>query len=561
MANIIPHLTDEQIKKIPSKAEQKVYKSLQEVIPHDWLVVHSLEFVKTTSKYNSHGNREADFVIFSPLHGVLVVEVKGGGIKYDKTIDQWYSLDRNSTTHKIKNPIRQANEAKYEIGNHLAATSGNEKILLGHAALFPDIENVSSLVNVDMPIDILGSNRNLIDIKGWIISIFNYWSGNQPIFDPLEERGIKAARSIYGKKATILPSLRALIEEEIEKQIELTNQQKSILRQLKRRKEAIIEGGAGTGKTILALDHAQTLANQGLKVLFLCYNQKLGNELKRKSDGVDNLHSMGFHEFCSWRIRQVKSDTGRELMRESRSIFPNEDEYDVIMPDALINSYDISAIEYDVIIIDEGQDFKSEYWLAIELLKESSVNTKLYIFLDSNQAIYTEKHDLPINPEPLFLFDNCRNTKFIHNSAYQYYKGIEVEAPDLAGESVKFITKPTTELQAKEIDKAISRLISIDGISPHDLAVIVMGDFSEAELLLQATTNSHLWAYKEYSPKNKVLVETSKRFKGLEAKIIFLWVMRPETMDESVLYVSISRARFRLWVVGGDYIEDIRNIE
>ena len=111
MANIIPQLTNEQIEKIPSIAEQKVYKTLQKVIPNDWLVVHSLEFVKTTSKYNSHGDREADFVIFSPLHGVLVVEVKGGGIKYDKSIDQWYSLDRHRNTHKIKNPIRQAKEA------------------------------------------------------------------------------------------------------------------------------------------------------------------------------------------------------------------------------------------------------------------------------------------------------------------------------------------------------------------------------------------------------------------------------------------------------------------
>ncbi len=557
MANIIPQLTEEQIEKIPSRAEQKVYLALQDIIPSDWLVVHSLEFIKTTSKHKSHGDREADFVIFSPQYGVLVVEVKGGGIKYDKAIDKWYSIDRNENTHEIKNPIRQAKDAKYEIRNHLKQQMGNKTILVAHAALFPDTENVASLVSPEIPIDILGSNRNLSDLKKWIISIFDYWSGEKPVFDPLEEHGIQVAEKIYGKQVEILPSLRAIIEEEIQKQIELTNQQKSILRQLKRRKEAIIEGGAGTGKTVLALDHAQTLANQGLKVLFLCYNKKLGNELKRKSDGIEGLHSMGFHEFCSWRIKQVKRDTGRDLLDESKSNYPHDDLFEVLMPDALIDSYDISSIQYDVIIIDEGQDFKSEYWLAIEMLRETCADTKLYIFLDSNQAIYTISSQLPIKSEPLFLFDNCRNTKYIHNSAYQYYQGTEVEAPDIEGEPIEFVKKESIKLQAKAIDKTISRLIVTEGIPPQDIAIIVMGNYSEAESLLKSSTHKDLWAFKQYSPVNKVLVETAKRFKGLEAKIIFLWITDSESMDEKLLYVSISRARFRLWIIGDKYIERI----
>ncbi len=561
MANIIPQLTEEQIEKIPSRAEQKVYLALLAIIPNNWLVIHSLEFIKTTSKYKSHGDREADFVIFSPQYGVLVVEVKGGGIKYNKTVDQWYSIDRNKNTHEIKNPIRQAKDAKYEIRNHLNQQIKNKTILVAHAALFPDIENVASLASPEIPIDILGSNRNLSDLKKWIISIFDYWSGEKPVFDPLGEYGIKVAEKIYGKQAEILPSLRATIEEEIQKQIELTNQQKSILRQLKRRKEAIIEGGAGTGKTVLALDHAQTLANQGLKVLFLCYNKKLGNELKRKSNGIDGLHSMGFHEFCAWRIKQVKSDKGRDLLDESKRTHPHDDYFDVIMPDALINSYDIAPIQYDVIIIDEGQDFKAEYWFAIEMLREHCNDTKLYIFLDSNQAIYTtsSQSNLPITSAPLFLFDNCRNTKYIHNSAYQYYQGIKVEAPNLEGEPVEFAIKESVKLQAKEIDKSISRLITTEGISPKDIAIIVMGNYVEAESLLKLSAHKNLWAFKEYSPDNKVLVETAKRFKGLEANIVFLWITDPESMDEKLLYVSISRARFRLFIIGGEYIKMINS--
>jgi len=210
-----------------------------------------------------------------------------------------------------------------------------------------------------------------------------------------------------------------------------------------------------------------------------------------------------------------------------------------------------------VILIDEGQDFKPEFWLAIDMLCEQQDGTKLYVFQDSNQAIYTNNQDLPINCEPLVLFDNCRNTKYIHNSAYQYYEGVDVEPPDIEGEPVEFVIKNSLKLQAKEIDKSISRLIVSEGISPEDIAVIVMGDYSVAKSLLELSTHKDLWAFKAFSPKNKVLVETAKRFKGLEAKIIFLWITDFDSMNEKLLYISISRARFRLWFVGDYFIQHI----
>ena len=560
MANIIPTLSDEQIGEIPSRAEQKVYKALVEQLPNNCLVVHSIEFIKQTSRFKSHGDREADFVIFSPLYGVLVVEVKGGGIEYDKSINKWYSIDRNSYKHEIKNPIRQAKDAKYEIRSHLKQKLGDRNLLLAHAVMFPDIENAAPLISPDMPINIIGTNRNLINLEKWVREVFDYWAGDQDIYDALGENGIKVAEQIYGKQVSIRPSLRSAIEEEIQKQIELTNQQKNILRQLKKRKEAVIEGGAGTGKTVLALDQAQTLAAQGLKVLFLCYNQKLGNVLKIKSQHINNLHSMSFHEFCSWRIRQAESNSKRDLIEESRNIYSGEDLYDVLMPDALINSYELAPIQYDVILIDEGQDFKSEFWLAIEILRDQSDDIKLYIFQDSNQAIYTINNDFPIDCDPLFLFDNCRNTKYIHNSAYQYYKGTEVEAPDLEGEPVKVIEKASLDLQAKEIDNKIARLINAENIDPEDIAIVIMGQFHEAQLLLRNTKNSYLWAFKEFSPAAKVLVESAKRFKGLESKIIFLWIIDKEAITDKLLYVSISRARFRLWLIGTTPIIQMTNL-
>jgi len=378
---IIPNLSEQGILDIPSVAEQEVYKALRDQLPSTWLVIHSLEFIKET-KTKKHADREADFVIFAPEFGVVVVEVKGGGIEYDKKLDQWYSIDRYGDKHKIKNPIRQAKEAKYEIARHLSYRLGKKKLLLAHAALFPDVYEVSQLTSADISAEIVGGSRFLESLESWVESIFSFWAGNESNHEVLGSVGINAAKSIFGKSVSVNASLKSAIEKETKRQIELTTQQKVILRQLKKRKSALIEGGAGTGKTVLALDHAISLASSGRKVLFLCYNQNLANSIKKKVLGIQSLHAMSFHEFCSWRTRQVKKNTGRDLIGESKVGNPVANRYDVLMPDALINSYSISPVSYDSIIIDEGQDFKDEYWLAIELLLDGNPDTNFYVFQD-----------------------------------------------------------------------------------------------------------------------------------------------------------------------------------
>jgi len=549
MSNIIPELTEAQIREIPSYAEQVTYRALRDQLPNDWMVVHSLELVTSHPKYESHADREADFVVFAPNYGVLVVEVKGGGIGYNKENDSWHSINNNGK-FVIKNPIRQAKEAKYEIRRHLNVRLPGKKILMAHAAFFPDIDNARPLHSHDLPSQIMGTGKDLQDMKYWCESVFQFWMGKETDCDEFGQLGIKVAQEIYGKKVSITPSLAQAIQREAEIQINLTNQQKVILRQLKRRKRAIIEGGAGTGKTVLALDHAQNLARQGMKVLLLCYNKILANTLKTRSKGIGNLHAMSFHSFCNWRVKQVKQNTQRDLLKESEANYPGEDLYKVLMPDALIVSFDIEPVDYDVIIIDEGQDFEDEYWMAIEMMLDNLMDdARLYVFQDANQAIFTISDVLPIDEYPLFLTDNCRNTKPIHEAAYKYYKGEEVDFPKIEGEPIRYLVEETLASQAKVLEKNIAHLLTSENIVPEDIAVIISSDFDQAAEHLMNGRKSNIWAFKEIVSKNKITVETAKRFKGLEVPIIFLWITESQKIDEKLLYVSISRARLRLWIV------------
>ncbi|WP_440879121.1 NERD domain-containing protein [Vibrio natriegens] len=549
MAQMIPQLSEIQIEDIPSKAEQRVYQALERNIPNSCLVVHSLEFIKENYRNHSHSDREADFVIFSPELGVLVIEVKGGGIEYDKKTTQWYSIDRYNNKHDIKNPVKQAKDAKYEIARHLSREIGNKKVVIAHCALFPDVLDTKPLASADMPVEILGGGEDLRDVSEWVNRVFAYWQGKDRNHEKLGVQGVRAAENIFGKDVSVRPSLKLIIEQENEVQLNLTKQQKNILRQLKKRKQAIIEGGAGTGKTILALEHGIELGEQGLSVLLLCYNKCLGNSLKKKAENASNIHAMSFHEFCSWRIRQAKADTGRDLINESNMVYPNEDKYDVLMPDALMNSIDISPISYDVVIVDEGQDFKDEYWLAIEQLLEQEEDHNFYIFHDSNQAIYTSLEQLPINTEPLYLLDNCRNTSPIHDLAYKFYNGIEIDPPQLEGEQATWLsTGSSLSKQATEISSLVNKLIQVEKISPLDISVITIGSFVSAQSLLSKSKHAHYYGFKGRNNCNHVLVDTAKRFKGLESKLLILWILDEHEVSDSLLYVAISRARLRLWV-------------
>jgi superfamily I DNA and RNA helicase len=158
-----------------------------------------------------------------------------------------------------------------------------------------------------------------------------------------------------------------LQEEEIIR-IRLTEQQARLLRALGTRKRAAICGGAGTGKTLLAVERAKSLARLGAKTLLLCYNRGLADHLKVVTEGISNLHPMSFHQLCDWRIRVVSSEQGRDLLSEARQTYPDEDCFDVQLPLALALSTEASNFRYDAVVVDEGQDFRDEFWFPLTCL-------------------------------------------------------------------------------------------------------------------------------------------------------------------------------------------------
>ena len=75
-----------------SDAERRLYPVFAG-LPDDYAVYCNRRW--HTPRRGGAGPRpaEADFLIAHPDHGILVVEVKGGRIRYDPKTDSWFSND------------------------------------------------------------------------------------------------------------------------------------------------------------------------------------------------------------------------------------------------------------------------------------------------------------------------------------------------------------------------------------------------------------------------------------------------------------------------------------
>ena len=122
-----------------------------------------------------------------------------------------------------------------------------------------------------------------------------------------------------------------------------------------------VSGGAGTGKTVLAVEKAIRLAREGFRTLLTCYNKQLADHLASVCRAIENLEVMSFHQLCRRRVDLANRVSGRDLFREAQRTYPNASEWDVQWPNALAFTVEIQEPPYDAVVCDEGQDFQEDY--------------------------------------------------------------------------------------------------------------------------------------------------------------------------------------------------------
>lgn len=538
MVKIYPERLPESILSDPKRnAEKKVFEALSR-LGSSFVVFYSVAWQARKDGYTRDG--EADFVISHPDYGVLVLEVKGGGVAYDATTGQWTTTDRYGESFVI-DPVEQARKSHYTLLDKfkdLPEWDSSRFLTIGHAVCFPDVVIGNKPLRLDLPREIVVDHDDLQKIEETIQRVFEQWADKNKRA-PLGRDRLAIVEALLARSFKMTTPLGVELDREDKKLIELTEQQFILLNFLASRHRALIAGCAGSGKTMLAVEKARQLHEQGFNVLLTCFNAALADDLAQRLPEISVLH---FHGLCKELARQAGF-----TIQSAKS----EQEYnEVVLPDMLMKAVDETGPMFDAIIVDEGQDFKETYWIALaSLLKEKE--GIFYVFYDDNQNLYGGTSSLKgiVDEEPFLLPENCRNTKSIHKVVNAFYSGrsrITCNGPE--GRTPELHTYRDSAEMVKGIQSVLNKLINEEHVPIED--VVILTPHAQERSMLKAGSKLGNFSLTSNLPqrRNEIQATTIHRFKGLERKVVILAEIDSKFMynPEILMYVGSSRARTHL---------------
>lgn len=378
------------------------------------------------------------------------------------------------------------------------------------------------------------SKTDLLDVDVAIAQCLAHWS----LEANLPPRDIEKVIALLAPTVSASPTLASASGDAEANLVLFTAEQIEAFSRLRAHRGGLIIGGAGTGKTVLAIARAQQLAKDGFRTLLVCYNELLGVELSERIGQSPELTASTFHALC---LREAKR--AGITVSSVRDQAWWEDEAPSILIDACTHNETI----YDAIVVDEGQDF-SPIWLdALRCMTRGVGEAPFFVFADPRQDLWRRGWNLATDyPFVWELTQNMRNTLPIAKRVSAIVGGDAhgrgVPGPDPIWRS--------SEGHAKERDvvNAVEHLLE-EGFGPHNL-VVLCSSARLAERLRERSIGPFsfgLWG------SRGIPVETVSRFKGLESQAIVLVLDGPFALDgRTSAYVGMSRARSVLVVVGDE---------
>lgn len=526
------------------RAEVRVYDRLAEVLDDSFTVFYSSPWLGTDHLGNERDG-ECDFMIAHPRRGYLTLEVKGGGISFDPVERQWWSTDRNDFRFRIKDPVEQARSAKHELLTKLKATRHwqDRWINNSHGVVFPDAAAPPRDLGADRPAHIFCCSREFAHgFREWIEARMQE-AARRSDSRGLGGDGIAAFESILAHPFTLSFQIAGAMQNDRQQFGVLDPTQFHILENIADISRTEIRGAAGTGKTIVAIEEARRAAAAGRRTLLTCFRRPLANELSRSSGVVDSLTVASFHAVCL----RVAEEAGLGLPPTDRR---DQHFFDSILPGLFIDAVtERPDLKWQTIIIDEGQDFHESWWIAIDaaLIPGGS----LRVFSDANQRVYAHQTvpaaDLQL--VPIRLVRNLRNTRSIHNAAAVHYEGPEIIAEGPEGLAVNWIEADTTGALIKAGYKEVRRLVFQEEVATGEIAVLLPNADWVERFQIEASHSQLEFADCGDLSTDRVVVDTLRRFKGLERPATILVVGESDLARGELAYVGLSRPRFYLAVV------------
>jgi UvrD-like helicase C-terminal domain/AAA domain len=557
MARMYPEQLPADVLADPRRsAERKVYETFRDGLSDAFTVFYGVAWL-APARGGGARDGESDFVVAHAVYGLLMCEVKGGRLSRDGASGRWTSRDRHGQDHAIKDPFKQSLDGKYNLRTKVQGDPRwpGGRLPVGHAAILPDVTKGGIRLPPDADPAITIDRKDLDAIEPAILNAFRFWQGGSDQEPPNHELGsdrLGLLVHLFAPSFSMRLPLGVVLAEEERELLQLTEAQFGVLNLLRRQRRVAVRGGAGTGKTLLALEKARRLAAEGFRTLLTCFNRPLADFLSDSVGEVDGLRIRGFHQLCFELAGAagVSMDQGTTA-EEKRAFFAER------LPEALGEALEQLPDErFDAVVVDEGQDFKESWWLPLLTALAQPDDGILYVFHDDNQRLYGRSVSLPDGLSPVELDENLRNTQSIHRLATRFYDGPGLVARGPSGRPVEAVRLTGASGLERVIGRCLHRLIRDEEIPPGKIAVLT-GRSPERSGL---GNHDRIGAFRVRSaarvdPQDpRVALDTIWRFKGLERQVVILTELddlKPEERDR-LLYVGVSRARAHLVVVARD---------
>ena len=390
--------------RLANGAERKVYQALRDQLqPNDRVITGQ----RVTDHLKDH---EVDFVVAIEGAGIACLEVKGGEIWHDG--ERWWHR-RRGHEHKI-DPVRQAREACYALREFIESddrwTQG--RVRWDHFVVFPTPRSPptsrcrsprggrSSTATIDLP--------TLVDkLKEVLI--------RQELGRPLlAQMGVEQLSTALSGRGLPQRSVVARVLANEDAADALTEHQSVVLDAIQLLNRVEIRGGAGSGKTFLAMEQARRLSAKGQRVALVCYSHGLASYLERITANWPRRHQPAyvgeFHDLGKlWGAPEgpdesiVNADTERFWEQE--------------LPHQMtqLASELAPGHRFDSVVIDEAQDFADAWWDPLLAALKDDETGGIYVFTDEGQRVFNRYGSPPVPLVPLILDHNLRNTRQIAN--------------------------------------------------------------------------------------------------------------------------------------------------
>ncbi|KGI66858.1 NERD domain-containing protein [Mycolicibacterium rufum] len=536
-------ITVSETPRLANGAERRVWQALIDQLEPGDLVIPGK---RVTDHLKDH---EIDFFVAIEGAGIVCIEVKGGEVWHD---GETWRIKRRGHVRKI-DPVRQAREACYALRDFVEKdprwTQG--RLRWDHVVVLPNTDLPDDFALPDCPRWKVIDRTDLADIVAKLRGVLQAQELDRPL---LSRAGIaELNESLSGRGLPQRSVVARALENEDAADV-LTEHQSVILDAIRLLRRVEIRGGAGSGKTFLAMEQARRLARDGQRVALVCYSHGLASYLERIT--------------ATWNRRQQPAYVGEfhdlgktwgapagpdESLRTDQTVQFWERDLPAQMTD-LATQLD-PGHRFDAIVVDEAQDFADAWWDPLLAALRDDETGGLYVFTDEGQRVFHRHGSPPVPLVPLVLDHNLRNTRQIAN-AFQPLVDHPMRFLGGEGPAVKYVAcsrEDAMDAGDDEVDALLEQ-----GWRPEDVALLTTGSRHPEQRERQAAGNAAYWD--SFWDAEQVFYGHVLGFKGLERRAVVLVVNEESAFERSRerLYVGLSRARDQLVVCGDpDFLREV----